>query len=509
MHLFRVVAVCAALLPLLSTPAPAQFDGLLNRVPSSANALVLVNVEKVFDSSAAKEGGWKDKLIAVHKSGLTILPPQAKQAVLSAEFDLDMMTPIWQSALATWDKIPDSKTIAERTHGETDTILSLAAVQLPADAYVVRFDAKTIGFMSPANRQAVGRWVREVFNRETPLLSNYLAEAKEHSDRGTPIILALDLHDAVTVGGVRQKLNEVWEAYEFKDKADLEKTAKVLASVRGVTLGITLRNEPFGALKVDFDEEVAPIVPIAKELLLAVLHERGAFINEFEDWKFSASENQLRLDGHFTDSGLRRVFSVFDRPPSLEKQTPDEQLTEEQRTLKATKEYWESINDLYSDLRRKPKSQGNHYTVGSMGVWYDNYARKIDNLPILGVDPELVKFGAQMAATLRQASYAIKSGGVASGVAQRNAAPIYNTFSGSTTYGATYRSGWYGSGYVPYGNTYSVALRDVRAEQGQAARIRQDYRNTSIFTARTILDGLDVALADARRALTMKYQVEF
>jgi hypothetical protein len=164
---------------------------------------------------------------------------------------------------------------------------------------------------------------------------------------------------------------------------------------------------------------------------------------------------------------------------------------------------------LYKDLKRKPKSQGSHYTVGSMGVWYENYARKVDNLPILGVDPDLVKFGGEMANTLRQASFAIKSGGVASGIAQRNAAPIYNTFSGSTTYGASYRSGWYGSGYVPYGNNYSVAMRDVRAEQGQAARIRQDYRNTSIFTARTILDGLEQALAEVRRELTMRYQVEF
>jgi hypothetical protein len=497
--------VCFALV----ATAEAQFENVIKRVPSSSNALVLVNVEKVFDSFAAMKGGWKDKLVAAHKSGLTVLPPQAKQAALSAEFDLDMMTPIWQSALATWDNIPESKAIAERTKGTTDTILSLAAVQLPSDAYVVKFDAKTIGFMSPANRQSVGRWVREVFNRDKPMLSAYLSEAYQHADRGTPIVLALDLNDAVTFGGVRQKLDDVWEAYEFKGKADLEKTAKVLASIRGVTLGITLKNEPYGALKVDFDEEVAPIASIAKELLLAVLHERGAFINEFEDWKLTSGEKQLRLDGHFTDSGLRRIFSVFDRPPSLDAPGQQDQLSPEEKTLKATKSYYDSIDDLYKDLRRKPKSQGNHYTVGSMGVWYDNYARKIDNLPILGVDPDLVKFGSEMANTLRQASYAIKSGGVDSGIAQRNAAPVYNTFSGSTTYGATYRSGWYGSGYVPYGNNYSVALRDVRAEQGQAARIRQDYRNTSIFTARTILDGLDASLAEVRRGLTMKYQVEF
>jgi len=73
----------------------------------------------------------------------------------------------------------------------------------------------------------------------------------------------------------------------------------------------------------------------------------------------------------------------------------------------------------------------------------------------------------------------------------------------------TYRSGWYGSGYVPYGNGYNVALCDVRAEQGQAARIRQDYRNTSILNARNNLDGVERSLASVRRELTMRYQVEF
>ena len=78
----RRFSIAAPLLVLaLAVSAEAQFENVIKRVPTSANALVLVNAEKVFDSSAAIKGGWKDRLIEAHKSGLTILRPSRPSSI--------------------------------------------------------------------------------------------------------------------------------------------------------------------------------------------------------------------------------------------------------------------------------------------------------------------------------------------------------------------------------------------------------------------------------------------
>jgi hypothetical protein len=407
--------------------------------------------------------------------------------------------------------VPDVATIAKRRNGTADNIGGTAAVQLPQDAYVLRFAADLVGFMTPANRQSVGRWIREVDTRAAPDLSPYLTEAFGFADNGTPLIMALDLSDVATEEGVKARLQDRWQEAGFEGKANVLEVAQVLASIRGITLGVTFKTEPHGGLKVDFARDAAPLAPIAKDLLLFALHQRGVFINEFEDWEAKVSGKQIRLDGKLTDSGLRRLFSVFDPPPSLH-ETPAEEQTQEnpqQVMLKKSLAYFHSIQDYMKDLKREPARQGNHYSAGSIATWYDNYARKIDNLPVLNVDPYLLEFSAQVSDGLRQASYAIKTGGVQSKTAQLNAPKQYNVYSGGQTYGYSYRSDWYGSGYVPYGTSWTAAVRDEREEQAQAARIRTEYRNKSIFSARQIVDSIDSAMADVRRQLTQKYQVEF
>jgi hypothetical protein len=48
----------AALVLAVAGPAAAQFRELAGRVPNSANALVLLNVEKILQSPKAVAEGW-------------------------------------------------------------------------------------------------------------------------------------------------------------------------------------------------------------------------------------------------------------------------------------------------------------------------------------------------------------------------------------------------------------------------------------------------------------------
>ena len=99
---------------------------------------------------------------------------------------------------------------------------------------------------------------------------------------------------------------------------DLDKASQALASIRGVTLGLTVTDRRNGALRVDFNEDISVIRDVAKPLLLEALGNHGMMINEFRDWNVQVSEKEVRLTGILEDGGTRRLLSFLDTPPSLQ-----------------------------------------------------------------------------------------------------------------------------------------------------------------------------------------------
>jgi hypothetical protein len=497
-------------------PAWAEFSELAGRVPSDANTLVMIDMEKILASPAARKGEWESKLHHAFDEGLTILPPNTRRAVLGSKVDLEFMSQIWQTEIIEPTAPTNITEIATNTGGTVDKIGNLGAVRLPVDAYVVRFEQNVFGVMLPAHRQDVVRWAREVRDRNEPALSPYLREAYGYAaELGTPIVLAIDLQDAIGEEELHNRLKEVWEDHGFKGKADPLAVTKVLASIRGATLGITLRDKPFGAVKIDFDENVKPLAPIAKELFLAILERRGLLIEEFEEWKYAADGKQISLEGHFTSSGLRRVFSTFDRPPGFQTtaaaapaEAPAPMLSKEQQTAQATKAYFQSVQKLLHDLRGR-KAQSNTYTTGSIAQWCNNYGRKINNLPMLNVDPEMVEYGSQTAQTLANVAATLNGGNIQGGIGARSSSPVYNTYSSTNIYGYGYRGGLFWGGTVPLGTTSDVAVVDPRATEAQRANIRANFRAQSAEQARELMSTIDAATAEIRAKMVQKYQLEF
>lgn len=489
----------------------AQFDDLVDKVPSSANAIFLLNVDKVQASPAAAKNNWKEKVQEAYASGVTILPPHASQAVLSASIDLESTHTLWESAVMRLHADPALEAVARMSGGSVEELDGMRTAALPGDAYLVQFASRIVGAMAPANRQAVSRWLREAKGRTGHGLSPYLAEAYSFaSDVGTPVILAIDLEHAVSVDHVRLVLASEGN-FEKDTGVTIDKAAAFLTSIRGVTLGITLADRPFGKIKVDFTEDVPFTPEVAKTLLLKALARRGATIDEIEGWTPKVSGKQITVEGHLERSGLRRIFSLFDRPPSLPgkgEAPPMQQLSQEELVKAATQTYFKNMEDMLDDLRDKPKT-ASHYTVGQKGVWYKTYARKIERLPVLNVDPDLVQFSSQVSSALYSAADAITSGAARSRTRQVNAAPTYNYYTNASVYGYSYRSNDYGSGYVPYGAYSVTATENVQAEFNNRARIRTEERVASVNQARGIVEDMEKAVADMRKRLTQKYNTEF
>src|SRR6185503_20003537 len=111
----------------------------------------------------------------------------------------------------------------------------------------------------------------------------------------------------------------------------------------------TFTDKPFGKLKVDFTENVSLSPETAKAVLLFALGNRGAMIDEFHEWKPGVKGKQVTLEGNLTASGLRRIASLFDRPPSLKSKLPppeSQPQTPEQLTLSASQVYFKRVTEL-------------------------------------------------------------------------------------------------------------------------------------------------------------------
>lgn len=492
--------------------APAQFDELARRVPSTANAIVLVDAEKVYASPAAAQGDWKANREKAWESGMTLLPPAARHAVLAVQLDLRGMITLWEVALMDLEHEPSLEKLAQISAGAMDKIGPYTSVQMSGDSYVVNFGKRVVGAIAPGNRQLVGRWIRETDSRRSMALSPYLTEAYHFAnDLGTPVIMAIDLEDVTSPDEVQAGLDSMPAEIGLRG-VNLRQLAEPLSSIRGITLGVTLRAEPYGKIKVDFGKELPLPAELAKKLLLHALAKRGASIDDFDSWKPAISGKQFTLEGNLSQVGIRRLSSLFNRPPAVPhegveiKAAPEQSPGDTEAMRTTTKKYFADFSRLLGDLSEKPSSEGTK-TMGQVGVWCERYAAKIEKLPTLNVDPELLDFSAQVCSSLRRVHSTIQEGARQGNAASRAVTPQYNYYSFGETYGYTYAWPW--GGMNPVGSYGTVAVPDMRQYYNDKSRAQYESNSKATFDVRQVGQQIRAAVSDMRRKMTEKYKTQF
>ena len=158
------------------------------------------------------------------------------------------------------------------------------------------------------------------------------------------------------------------------------------------------------------------------------------------------------------------------------------------------------VLDLNFDRRAAPNFLG----TDIVEVRYGQYAAKIDDLPMLNVDDELLKYGATISSTLRAISVNAGKAGMQQKVLSANAQEAlvgtpgnYYGAYGYNRWGAVrgytyYRPNFaYVSNYGQITNLMAAGVADEKAMRDQT------WKN------------IDDSSAQIRRKMTAKYQVEF
>lgn len=518
MRLCTLTLLAGAAIFLAPTGALGQIDGLKSRIPTDANAALIINTEKLFGSPAAERGRWEAKRQAAFDAGVTFVSEKTTGVVVAAKLDVEFGNTVWELAQVRLSDAGSLPEVAARFGGEVDSISGRPAVRLPNDAIVVEVTPQNYASYTPANRQEVARWLRSTDSMDMDdRISPYLEQAFQFVQKsGTPIILALDLNQAFSEAEVRRRQQGgITESLEKSQQAQI---AKTLSGIRGTMLGVTIGEAPFGSIRVDFKSDVSPLKPVGKQMVLNILKKQGAMIPEIANWEVQFGDKAMFLKGPLSEAGLRRVLSVLQLPPSLGQALDQVEssggATEESLQRIASQQYFKSVTDLLDNLRKRPGGS-DMVTPGSIAMWYSRYARKIDNLPILNVDDDLLAWGRDVSTLLRGGESALKSVGmrtaVRSGQRDAEASSGYSSYYGYTgnNYGGYGGYGGYRGGYGPSYNVGPTYQQRATEQAYGNALIRQEERVAGAAQAQQMWQVIEEQTAEIRRVMTKKYETEF
>jgi hypothetical protein len=469
---FQLVLIAAA--SFTAHLAHGGFPELVRRVPAEANAIILVDAERLFASPIAVREDWKKKQRADFTEGPLAVPPQATKVVRAAHVDLLTHEAQWEMVLIEQPSFRSLDEIAKREKGYADKIANTKVAWSPRGVYVVSLGKGALGMLFPPNRQFLARWLKQPSGK----ISDYLLSASQSMAAAEPqLLLAVDLEDAIDPERVRAVLKT------SKGVADAnggpEALATILEDLRGIKFEIVLKDKPWGRLMLEFGQDPAALAGVAKPLVVETLDRQGMALDDLRTWTVTHNKKSISLHGELSSNGLLRFGSLFELP-SIELDPSEEPVAADKPQLYATQNHFKAVNKLLDDLLAQKKDAN---TWGQLGAWVDQYAKRIDRLPLLNVDPDMTTYSAGVADDLRQISSSIKGSGIRSGVQSRNTNAAYG--------GGTY-------------NYYGARAAD--AEQ-MANRARE--RGTSALTGTQIADQIRAETSRVRRQMTERYKVEF
>lgn len=458
---------------------------MLQRVPPGVNAIAAIDVEALLKSELAEKEKWKSKRDVNYGSRPLMVPAEARTVLVASQLDpAEDLKKRWEVALIDLPTAFPIADVAKVEGGYVDPFDDVQAAWTPSDAYIIQLESQLMAVAHPANRQAIARWIKFTQSNKEVVVSEYLQTALGRMTDSSQFILAVDLADIPQRRRIEERLAN-WTTLSGQP-TKIQQLTDLIAGLQGITVTVSVTDKINAELRVDFRDDVAPLGKLAKPLILEALNQFDLHVSDLQYFEEQLNAKSVVLKGPLSLDGLRRVGSLVEMASTkfsdLDGQKPTDSQSE---ILAASQQYYNSTNKLIEDLRKTLEdSRDNH------AVWMERYGRKVDALPILNVDPDLVAWGASVAVTFRELGLAKRNAGIKGGVRK---SAIYSDYS----YGYNGVNGYYGGVANP---TQNQAMKDQinRQEQAKAKTVRYESWKQ-----------LEDDRAEIRRSMTLKYGVEF
>jgi hypothetical protein len=467
------------------TPSPALFKDLLGAVPQDANALVLIHAEKLRDSPIGTE--FREKTFRGTRQVDKHLVPRKNidRVVIGAELGSDL-NPAWEVGIAQLNDDVSLEVLAAQSRGKTETLGKFPALYLDTNAYLVKLKTKMIGAFAPANRQRATRWASRAAASSPSELSPYLQNIASYPETaGTEIMLGLDVAGMADIDRIRENLKRSETMQKVKN-VDQGEVAEVLASIQGVALGVKATDKLYAKLRVDFGKSPALMEKFAKALLLEKLGDLGLMIDDFENWSSSVKGNTVYLGGELSPTGLRRILSLVE-PPSIpaEKPVPTSNIpsaSELDPMALPTQRYFKEVSSLVDDLFKRENAK-----YAKQAGWYDKYARKISQLSMVNVDPDMMDYGMSVSMAFSSMAYNLRKQSAEASQYSNNRWTYYNV----------YGDAW---------NGYWAQWQTDPSDRSKAEKQAKMYGTMSYADT---VQSVSNSTAQIRRQMVERYKIDF
>jgi hypothetical protein len=334
-----------------------------------------------------------------------------------------------------------------------------------------------------SSRQMITRWLKAGPTSPGAPTSKYLKSALASKDNKAQAILAIDLQDNFAAPQILEQLKTTdW----FKGGTGADAVAKVLESVQGVTIGLSVGEDRTGKVTIDFANDAAPLKPILEKLIDAVLDEIGASDGDMKSWKWSVQGKTVTGGGSLSAGAGRRILSVLDPPSITQAMATDGTAPAadfNEAAKKASLKYFKSSRTLIEEMKKALDN-----SALSSTTYLDRYAKKIDDLPTLNVDKKLLEYTMNVSRSFRYQAQSERMAKIGAGTS------VISTYGNSSSYG----------GIGPYGS-YSYGPAGTGAAFAINAQANMAYKDVRLSEWSKIDNGM----VTIKREMTDKYQVEF
>lgn len=502
---FRLGLVLAVALITASDPSQGgdtRFDSLLPKIPSSANVVVLIDVEGMFKSPLGIEQGWAKRYKTDYAGGMVPFPPSVQVVLLAAALDAETLRADWEFTLAKL-KFPFSMAeLAKRQMAFVEKLDGHSLVTSARRTYFLELVPQTIAVTNHKNRQDMVRWLRFADTSKTPVISGYLRSAVEEAAGKDQYLLAVDLQEALQADEVRIRLEHCKTMFGKADS--LDHCTKVVAGLRGLRVSVRVDGTIFATVRVDFSDDLQPLAEIMPRLVLEALQRQGADIEELHRAEKRVEGKSVVLESRLSEPSLRRLISLV-RPQAagLESGEPgDAGATAESLRLAAAQRYFKAVALLLNDLQRQVQKSKNYE---SSAHWFDSFARQIDQLPTLDVDRDLLAYAGSVAAKLRAISASLRGVVINVKSLEFEKKQEYYVYPGMVSV-TPYVSAWSGVGWNYNINPDWVQYKNNFAEV-QAAQARVVAEGAT--DRERLWQLLEDETASMRSKMSKKYNVQF
>lgn len=415
-------------------------EDLLARVSDTANVVVVVDVEGMFKSPLGTLQKWSQRYRTDYANGLVPFPPSVQRAVLATELNPETMHPSWELGVLQLNRASLMKELATREQTAIEKFDGRLMVTTAQRTYFVELKPQTVAIANYQNRQEMARWLRFAMANKQPTVSEYLRNAALDQTSTSQYRLAMDLQDIPHLDEVRFKLDHV--KTPLPPTLDRDALAKTITGIRGMRVDVQMSDTIQGTVRLDFNDNLAPFAPVMSALALEVFARRGVDLPELHRAKSRVVGKSVIFENELSESSFRRVLSLI-QPYSAaieedeRASSSDAPRTESPQEI-ATKRYLRSVTTMFEDLEKQARYAK---TYAASAHWFETSAKKIDQLTVREVDPEVLAYATGVSAKFRAMAQSLRGVPLDVKALEHQKKEEYNAVPG----------GYIATPYAPYG----------------------------------------------------------